>query len=278
MEQRLRILGEGERLAGTLLERILARGLRGDHSRKRRPSTGQVVLLDQIQTLVDSIFDQVILLGAYVKRFPDAFRSFGVFLQRFDDIRDLQGLVHRRRDLDDGGFHGLKCFVDVRCDGFYAQIYVLPKQVLNEEKRQRTLFHQYSHISHNHNSSASGRQEGMVAKMVSENAVIVIGRRGCCMSHLVKRLLLGLGVNPAVYEVDEKDEKVCLLDSPTPFDLATTPHVNASSSLPNTSPSLASLSIYGSAPIFPTNHSLLSSISSKEMRSMSFLSYRALRA
>lgn len=42
--------------------------------------------------------------------------------------------------------------------------------------------------------------------MVSENAVIVIARRGCCMSHVVKLLLLGLGVNPAVYEVDEKDE------------------------------------------------------------------------
>lgn len=46
----------------------------------------------------------------------------------------------------------------------------------------------------------------MVAKMVTENAVIVIGRRGCCMSHVVKRLLLGLGVNPAVCDVDEKDE------------------------------------------------------------------------
>ncbi|RYR43446.1 hypothetical protein Ahy_A08g039860 isoform D [Arachis hypogaea] len=43
--------------------------------------------------------------------------------------------------------------------------------------------------------------------MVSENAVIVFGRRGCCMSHVVKRLLLGLGVNPAVYEVEEKDEE-----------------------------------------------------------------------
>lgn len=42
--------------------------------------------------------------------------------------------------------------------------------------------------------------------LVSENAVIVFGRRGCCMSHVVKRLLLGLGVNPAVYEVDEKDD------------------------------------------------------------------------
>ena len=27
------------------------------------------------------------------------------------------------------------------------------------------------------------------------------------MSHVVKRLLLGLGVNPAVYEVEEKDEE-----------------------------------------------------------------------
>ncbi|KAK9285592.1 hypothetical protein L1049_024787 [Liquidambar formosana] len=42
--------------------------------------------------------------------------------------------------------------------------------------------------------------------LVSENAVIVFSKRGCCMSHVVKRLLLGLGVNPAVYEVDEDDE------------------------------------------------------------------------
>ena len=48
--------------------------------------------------------------------------------------------------------------------------------------------------------------ENIMLNMVAENAVIVIARRGCCMSHVVKRLLLGLGVNPAVYEVDEKDE------------------------------------------------------------------------
>lgn len=42
--------------------------------------------------------------------------------------------------------------------------------------------------------------------MVSENAVIVFGRRGCCMSHVVKRLLLGHGVNPVVFEVDEDGE------------------------------------------------------------------------
>ena len=43
--------------------------------------------------------------------------------------------------------------------------------------------------------------------MVKENAVIVFGQRGCCMSHVVRQLLLGLGVNPAVYEVDEHEER-----------------------------------------------------------------------
>ncbi|XP_009352842.2 glutaredoxin-C9-like [Pyrus x bretschneideri] len=45
-----------------------------------------------------------------------------------------------------------------------------------------------------------------VQKLVSENAVTVVGRRGCCMCHVVKRLLLGHGVNPTVFEVDEDDE------------------------------------------------------------------------
>ncbi|KAL2328159.1 hypothetical protein Fmac_021586 [Flemingia macrophylla] len=72
---------------------------------------------------------------------------------------------------------------------------------------------------HNHsayNSKNDGDEDddnpsnkNMVPKlnnMVLENAVIVFARRGCCMSHVVKRLLLGLGVNPAVYEVEEKEE------------------------------------------------------------------------
>ncbi|XP_057948995.1 glutaredoxin-C9-like [Malania oleifera] len=45
-----------------------------------------------------------------------------------------------------------------------------------------------------------------VRSMVLENPVIVFGRRGCCMCHVVKLLLLGLGVNPTLYEVDEGDE------------------------------------------------------------------------
>lgn len=46
-----------------------------------------------------------------------------------------------------------------------------------------------------------------VRTMVEENAVIVIGRRGCCMCHVVKMLLLGLGVNPAILEIDEEREE-----------------------------------------------------------------------
>ncbi|KAK7335470.1 hypothetical protein VNO80_27324 [Phaseolus coccineus] len=57
-----------------------------------------------------------------------------------------------------------------------------------------------------HNPSSSPKEETMVLNMVWENAVTVVGRRGCCMSHVVERLLLSLGVNPAVYEVEEKDE------------------------------------------------------------------------
>ncbi|XP_028761705.1 glutaredoxin-C9-like [Neltuma alba] len=68
----------------------------------------------------------------------------------------------------------------------------------------RTTFH-HSLITHSP-SPASPRRDGMVAKMVADNAVIVVGRSGCCMCHVVKRLLLGLGVNPAVYDVEEKDE------------------------------------------------------------------------
>ncbi|OWM77404.1 glutaredoxin-C9-like [Punica granatum] len=45
-----------------------------------------------------------------------------------------------------------------------------------------------------------------IQRMVMENPVIVFGRYGCCMCHVVTRLLLGLGVNPTLYEVLEEDE------------------------------------------------------------------------
>ncbi|KAK6777266.1 hypothetical protein RDI58_023983 [Solanum bulbocastanum] len=45
-----------------------------------------------------------------------------------------------------------------------------------------------------------------VAKSISENAIIVVALRGCCMCHVVKNLLLGLGVNPMIFEVNNEDE------------------------------------------------------------------------
>ena len=40
--------------------------------------------------------------------------------------------------------------------------------------------------------------------IVDENTVTVFAQSGCCMTHVVRRLLLGLGVNPTVYDIDDK--------------------------------------------------------------------------
>ncbi|KAK1321021.1 Glutaredoxin-C9 [Acorus calamus] len=66
--------------------------------------------------------------------------------------------------------------------------------------RSRTEWPSASTSGHKvvHPSSSSSMIEGLV----KENPVLVLGRRGCCMCHVVKRLLLGLGVNPAVCEID----------------------------------------------------------------------------
>ncbi|KAK4386578.1 Glutaredoxin-C9 [Sesamum angolense] len=45
-----------------------------------------------------------------------------------------------------------------------------------------------------------------VRKLVSENAVVVFARRGCCMCHVVKLLLHGHGVNPSIFDVDDQNE------------------------------------------------------------------------
>ncbi|XP_057792422.1 glutaredoxin-C9-like [Salvia miltiorrhiza] len=49
--------------------------------------------------------------------------------------------------------------------------------------------------------------------VVAESAVVVVARRGCCMSFVVRRLLQSVGANPAVCEVEERhvDELARLL-------------------------------------------------------------------
>ncbi|WJX74096.1 hypothetical protein P8452_57798 [Trifolium repens] len=67
----------------------------------------------------------------------------------------------------------------------------------------------YNMKKENLNSSPKG-EEKMILNMVSENAVIVIGRHGCCMTHVVKKLLQSLGVNPLIHEVEEEKDEVCV--------------------------------------------------------------------
>nr|XP_043622745.1 glutaredoxin-C9-like [Erigeron canadensis] len=55
------------------------------------------------------------------------------------------------------------------------------------------------------NTTSLNNTRNDVSKLVTENAVIVFGQRGCCMCHVVKLLLLGLGVNPTIFAVDEDD-------------------------------------------------------------------------
>ncbi|KAF9621449.1 hypothetical protein IFM89_021521 [Coptis chinensis] len=43
----------------------------------------------------------------------------------------------------------------------------------------------------------------MVRNLATGNAVVVFSLSGCCMCHVVKRLLFGLGVGPTIVELDE---------------------------------------------------------------------------
>lgn len=68
------------------------------------------------------------------------------------------------------------------------------------------------HVSPPARDQPAAAAAASVQKLVSENAVIVVGRRGCCMIHVVTRLLLGHGVNPAVFDVDEDDEAAVVVE------------------------------------------------------------------
>ncbi|PKU79518.1 monothiol glutaredoxin-S9-like [Dendrobium catenatum] len=57
---------------------------------------------------------------------------------------------------------------------------------------------------------AADVKAGMLSKAVAENPVVVLGLRGCCMVHVVRRLLQGQGVNPTVCEVGDDAEAAAL--------------------------------------------------------------------
>ncbi|KAK8992387.1 hypothetical protein V6N11_048471 [Hibiscus sabdariffa] len=67
-------------------------------------------------------------------------------------------------------------------------------------------------------ANGGGAAANGLKKLVEENAVVVFGRRGCCMCHVVMRLLLGHGVNPVVFEVDEGEKEAAVVDELPRFD------------------------------------------------------------
>ncbi|CAI9783691.1 unnamed protein product [Fraxinus pennsylvanica] len=62
----------------------------------------------------------------------------------------------------------------------------------------------------NGRTSDEDKDKAIVKKQVTENAVVVFARRGCCMCHVVKLLLQGHGVNPTLFDLDEQNEAAVL--------------------------------------------------------------------
>ncbi|MCD7466287.1 GLutaRedoXin [Datura stramonium] len=59
---------------------------------------------------------------------------------------------------------------------------------------------------HNHNN---GVRAG-VAKLIAENAVVIVCVRQCCMCLMLMHLLKGLGVNPKVFEIEKEETDATL--------------------------------------------------------------------
>ncbi|XP_052210127.1 glutaredoxin-C6-like [Diospyros lotus] len=52
--------------------------------------------------------------------------------------------------------------------------------------------------------------ETRIQRLISENPVVIFSRSGCCMCHVMKRLLSSIGVHPTVIELDDDDEIAAL--------------------------------------------------------------------
>ena len=76
-----------------------------------------------------------------------------------------------------------------------------------EEERLLAAAQQQPAAASAADAEAVAREEE-VRRAVAECPVLVVGRRGCCLSHVVKRLLQGLGVNPAVHEVADAEAEL----------------------------------------------------------------------
>lgn len=62
----------------------------------------------------------------------------------------------------------------------------------------------YSSSAYSHVAEAAALDQ--VAALAAESAVAVFGVGGCCMCHAVERLFRGMGVSPAVHQLDRHAE------------------------------------------------------------------------
>ncbi|XP_074588654.1 glutaredoxin-C7-like [Curcuma longa] len=49
--------------------------------------------------------------------------------------------------------------------------------------------------------------EARVGRLIRENPVVIFSRQGCCMSHVMKRLLAAVGTHPTSIELEEAEEE-----------------------------------------------------------------------
>ncbi|WOK93867.1 hypothetical protein Cni_G02568 [Canna indica] len=48
--------------------------------------------------------------------------------------------------------------------------------------------------------------EERVGRLITESPAVIFSRRGCCMSHVIKRLLAAVAAHPVAIELEEADE------------------------------------------------------------------------
>ncbi|KAJ3693826.1 hypothetical protein LUZ60_009306 [Juncus effusus] len=47
--------------------------------------------------------------------------------------------------------------------------------------------------------------ESRIERLIREHLVVIFARRGCCMCHVMKRLLAAVGSHPSVIEIEENE-------------------------------------------------------------------------
>ncbi|KAK8935968.1 Monothiol glutaredoxin-S2 [Platanthera zijinensis] len=52
--------------------------------------------------------------------------------------------------------------------------------------------------------------EKRMERVIAESPVVIFSRRSCCMCHVMKRLLVAVGVHPTVIELEEDEEAAAI--------------------------------------------------------------------